>query len=291
MYNAMHSAIGMAAKESADKSAKSGKGHRKRWIALIVVLVILGVLAYLYEMYGSLPTMLISVLSSGKQLNSTTMEGAMLQKLNATKTLAASYSGQITFNSDPSANFSFTKYYGDIRVAFSASGIPAFGNVSAIFVTSNTSAHGTLCIKTSSASIFDMFNSSNVTDGYKCMQTYNTSAREQLFRVADIFVNLSSLSYATLKSYGISFYNGQPCYSASGSGSIEVNSTLVGGSSSTQTPVNAEFSTCLSAQYSIPLYISANLTAANGSSIRVRLNESSMSQTTTASEATALPGS
>jgi len=281
----------MATEEAADKNTKKGKGRKKGLIGLVIIVIILGALVYLYETYGNLPTALLSIVSSGKQLNATTLKGVLLQKINSTKTFVVNYTGQIIIRKDPAVSFSFAKYYNSTRVSFSVTDLLQFGNVSAIFISRNISTHGTLCIKASSSSILDLINSSNVTNGYKCVQTDNSSVQAQLMRIADVFVNVSSLSNIAIKSYGIQLYNGQPCYSVSGSGSIEVNSTLVDGDSAAQTPVNVGFSACFSAQYNIPLYISANLTASNGSNIIINLNESSMSQATTAGQVTAPPGS
>jgi len=274
----------MATEEAADKNTKKGKGHKKGLISLVILVVILGAAVYLYETYGSLPTQLLSIVSSGKQLNATELKGLLLQKIDSMNNFAVNYTGQIIINKDPAVSVSFAKYYNNTRVWLSVGDLMQFGNLSAIFTSKNTSQYGLLCLKASYLPIFNLINSSNMTNGYKCVQTYNSSAQAQLSRIADIFVNVSSMSNVATRSYGVQLYNGQPCYSVSGSAMIEVNSTLVDVNSSTQTPVNVDFSACFSAQYNIPLTVSANLTAANGSSIRITLNESSLSQTTTASQ-------
>ena len=254
-----------------------------------MLLIVFGVLAYLYETYGSLPSALASTVSSGKQLNSTVLEGALLQKVTSSKTFAVNYTGQIIITKDPPISFSFSKYYNDTKVALSIYDLPPFGNVSVVLISKNLSSRGTLCIKADPNSVFNKIESNNVTNGYKCIQTYNGSAQAQLFNIANTFINVSSLSGITTTSYGVRFYNLQPCYYVSGTGTMSVNSTLVDGTSSAQTPVNVNFNTCVSAQYNIPLYVSANLTAANGSNIRIMLNASSISQATSPDQVNSIP--
>ena len=218
-----------------------------------------------------------------------------MQKINSTKTFAVNYAGQIIITKDPPISFSFIKYYNVTKVTLSINDLPPFGNLSVIFLSKNlvlndpSADGGTLCIKADPHSIFSNIQSSNVTNGYKCIQTYNSSAKAQLFNIANTFVNVSSLSGITTTSYGIRFYNLQPCYYVSGTGTMKVNSTLVDVNSSAQTPVSANFATCVSAQYDVPLYVSVNLTAANGSSISILLNESSISHAANQSQVNSLP--
>ena len=73
----------MATNEVFDKGAKQGKGHKKLWIALAVLLVLGISLLYLYETYGSLPSSIAPVLSSGKQLNSTVLQNIVFQKVRS----------------------------------------------------------------------------------------------------------------------------------------------------------------------------------------------------------------
>ncbi len=278
------------AKDNESKNAKKGKGHKVLLASLAVLLMLAVIIAYLYETYGSLPGAVVSTVSSGKQLNSTVLEGTLTQKINAAKTFAVNYTGQIVIKKDPPISFSFTKYYNDTKMALSIKDLQPFGNLSVVMISKNMSSmQGTLCIKADPNSVFDTIESNNVTNGYKCVQTYNGSAWSQLLGIANVFINVSSLSGITMSSYGVKLYDGQPCFSVSGTGSMLVNSTLVDGNSATQTPVNVNFNTCLSAQYNIPLYVYANLTAANGSSILISLNASSVSQATSQAQINSLP--
>ena len=271
------------------KSAKKGGSHTKLLLSLAAVVIVLGILVYLYETYSGLPSALASTLSSGKQLNSTVLTGVILQKVNTANTFAVNYTGQIIIKRDPPISFSFAKYYNDTKVALSIENVPPFGNLSVVLLSKNASTQGTLCIKADPNSVFNQIRSGNVTNGYRCIQTYNGSAQVQFLNIANTFVNVSSLSGITTTKYGVKLYNGQPCYAVSGTGMISVNSTLIGSNSSAQTPANVNFNICLSAQYNIPLYVSANLTTANGGSMQISLNASSISQATSLSQVKSLP--
>jgi len=279
----------MAAKVTSNKSAKQRNGHGKLWISLAVVVILGILLLYLYETYGSIPSSIAPVLSSGKQLNSSALESIVLQKVSVANTFAVYYTGEITIKKDPPISFSYAKYYNDTKITLSMQNVQPIGNVSAVLLSKKFSPNGTLCIKADRNSVFDIINSSNMTDGYRCVQTHDSSTREELLSIANNFVNLSSLSNIAMKSYSLTLYDGQPCYSVSGSGTIMVNSTLVDVNSSVQTPVNLQFSACFSAQYNIPLTLSANMTASNGSSIKISLNESSTDQATNAGQVDSLP--
>jgi len=279
----------MATDATSDKSVKQGKGHKKLWIALAAVVVFGLFLLDLFETYGNLPRSIVPVLSSGKLLNSTVLQNIIFQKIDSSNTFSANYLGQIIIRRDPPISFSYSKYYEDNRITFSIGGIPPFGNLSVISISRNLSSDGTLCIKSDPDSVFGAISGSEMVDGYRCTATHNSPMWTQLLNIANLFVNVSSMSNIATKSYSITLYDGQPCYSVSGSGIIKVNSTLVDVNSSAQTPVNINFNACFSAQYNIPLTFSANLTAANGSSIQILLNETSINQNTTAHQVDSLP--
>ncbi len=277
----------MAARSAGKGSA--GQGSRKALIAVVAAAALIGIAAYAYVLYGSLPAALASTLSSGRQPNSTALQGMLLQKIDSAKTFSVGYSGQITINRDPPIGFSFAKYYNDTRISFFFEDMPTFGNLSAVVISRNFGENGTLCIRADPGSALAIRNGSSAGNGYSCLQTGSSGAGAQLFGIADRLVNVSSLSGISTHSYGVTLYGGQPCYSVSGSGTIMVNSTLVDVKSSAQAPVSVGFSACFSAQYNIPLTIDANLTAGNGSSIRILLNESTIGEAASAEEVDALP--
>ena len=279
----------MAAKEAKDSGAVRGKSHKGRWIGLAILFVIIVAGAYFYETYGGLVSSLITVLSAGKQINSSTLQSVMFQKIDALKAFSTNYTGTIVINQDPAMGFSYAKYYNDTRVTFYAYNLSRLGNVSAVFVTKNTSAYGTLCIKASPGSPFNITSGGNITNGYRCVQTQSRSVQAQLLGMARVFIDLSSLGNVVPKSYSLSSYNGQPCYSVSGTGTVNVNSTLLNASAAGYTPVNVSFSACFSGQYNIPLYVHASMISKRGGSMIVSLNETSISQATTAAQVTAPP--
>ena len=279
----------MAKAEEADgqKQKEAGKGHKKLKIFLIALVVLFGVLFALYEMYGSLPSSVLSAVNSGKPLNATVLEGIVLQKVNASPMFSANYTGNITINngSDPSFHFSFLKYYNATRYTFSVTGLyhlQSSKNVSILYITnSSNSMQNTLCAEGVPVSI------GTVAGSYTCFKTYNNWTQEA--GIANLFVNVSSINNVATTSYGVSLYNGQPCYSVSGTGTIGVNGALFGASSSGEIPMGLTFSACLSAQYNIPLYISAYMTGANGRSVSINLNESAIGMATNSNQVMGLP--
>lgn len=279
-----------------DKEDNKGKkSHKGRWIGLAVAIIIIVGIIYLYETYGTIPSTLISTLSTGKQLNSSTLESVMFQKIATSNTFAVNYTGQITIKKDPAISFSFAKYYNSTKITFSVADSPIFQNASGVFVSKNVSSnglmspYGTLCFKASPGSVLNLINGSNVTNGYRCVQTSDPEVQAQAERITNAFVNISSLNNAAPKSYGVKLYNGQPCYYVAGNGTIYVNSSLVDINTGIQTPVNINFNACFSAQYGIPVTVWANMSASNGSSITISLNESSINQNTTSDQVNSLP--
>ena len=72
--------------EKDDKKQSVGKRGRKKIAILVAAIIILGIIAVLYEMYGSLPASLLSAVNSGKPLNSTVISSIMFQKIASTQT-------------------------------------------------------------------------------------------------------------------------------------------------------------------------------------------------------------
>jgi hypothetical protein len=184
------------------------------------------------------------------------------------------YTSNVLHGGSYAANATFT--------VTSAVATPAAGNVSIVYITnSRNSMQDTLCTEGVSVSI-------GTTQGnYTCFKTYGNSSQEAA--IANLFVNLSSLNNIATTSYGVSLYNLQPCYSVSGTGTIDVNSELLGSSSPGETPMRLTFDACLSAQYNIPLRIHARMVGANGASIVINLDESAIGTTTNNNQVTGLP--
>ena len=274
------------------KQKKKGKGHKRLKIAAVAIIIILGALLVLYEMYGSLPSSILSAVSSGKQLNATTLQGIIFQKVNAAPMFSVNYTGNITIKSDPPFSVSFIKYYNETwysfisyNFTFPTHNLTVFNSSSTSIIllipNSSNNAYGTLCVGGIPVGIGTSFG------GYRCFQTYGNETQEAA--IANLFFNVSSLSNVTTTSYGLSQYNGQPCYLISGIGTIDVNGELLGGNFSAETPMSLDFRACLSAQYDIPLNIQANMNAANGASIYIDVSESALGTTTNGNEVTVSP--
>ena len=274
------------------KQKKKGKGHKRLKIAAVTIIIILGALLVLYEMYGSLPSSILSAVSSGKQLNATTLQGIIFQKVNAAPMFSVNYTGNITIKSDPPFSVSFIKYYNETWYSFIAHNftfpthnLTVFNSSSTSIIllipNSNNNAYGTLCVGGIPVRIGTSFG------GYKCFQTYGNGTQEAA--IANLFFNVSSLSNMAITSYGLNMDNGQPCYLISGTGTIDVNSELLGSNSSAYTPMNLNFKACLSAQYNIPIQIVATMTAANGANVTIDVSESALGTTTNSNEVTVSP--
>ncbi len=245
------------------------KGHPIFKVVGIIVLIMAILLVYLYVQFGNLALSLASTLSSGQQPNSTTLQSVMFEKVNAMPNATANYSGTITIKHDPPFQFSFTKSGNHVRYSLTAQNLTGFGTVMILFIGSgplgSAGMNGTMCLNdygyggfSDSPAMEAVRSFGRWESPYYCLNTDgNTSIIDGFLNA---FVNLTSLSNITIKSYGLDF--GRGCYSISGSGNIEVNSSMVGAfGSDAYTPATLNFTACLSGQNNLPVSISANLTA------------------------------
>lgn len=256
-----------------------GKG---KIIGLVIILIIAAGLYYLYTSYGSIPSSLLSVVASGKQVNSTVLTNLVLQKVNSQPMVSMNYTGSITVTNDPPFSVSFLKYYNDTRTTYSFNGLPIVGTAQVTVISLNNGATGYVCVNSQNSQLFSAY-------GSECVPStsYNYTS---LYGALGKIVKLSSLSNVGLSGYGLSSYNGQPCLSVSGKGTIDINSTIANVvSSSGYVPSNLSFSTCFSNQYNIPLTLSALMSVQGGASINVTLQQQSIGFSTSESEVTSLP--
>ena len=274
--------------EGAEEEASNN--HTKLKIFLIIVALFVGLMYYLYETYGSLATVFYDYISSGGSINQTRMVGLLFQKIDSMPKLAIGYSGRITIRNDPPFNFSYMRYYNYYRTSVSLSDLPPFGNVNLVLFSKNDTQYGTLCMS-GDQQIMDTISIGSVSNGYKCFQVYGNQT--QLNMTSNLFINLTSLSNTSIKSYGVTIFNGQPCYFISGIGWVEVNSTVVGANlspnSTEYVPAYVAFKIYLSAEYNIPVEVSANLTTSNGSQVYIILNQTSFNQAANESQVTSVP--
>lgn len=253
------------------------RGHAGRKIAAVIVLAIILGMAYLYVTYGSLPAAVLS----GKQLTASGIESVMFKKLNSTGMFNLTYAGSVAINgTDPGVWISYVKYYNNTRATFSFTGMPSVGNVTVVAISLDNGTSGYSCIK--------QWNSSASSQNPYLCSPANGVTNSRLAAALDRLVNASSLSNVQVKSYGLSSWDLQPCYSMSGTGSIMVNGALVRAQG--YLPSNFSFTACVSAQYDVPLTLQGTMHISGGSSINVSIEEQALNFTTTSSEATYLPG-
>ena len=229
------------------KEKRRGKGR----VALIVVLIVVLVGAYLFLTYGSLPEAVLTA----KQLNSSTMISIMTQKINSASDVNLSYTGSIIVNgSDPELTFYYYKYDGHINSHLEIQHLSAVGNVSASVVWNNYSRSEVSCV---------IYNYTNPNSTQVCKNSdYPYSVYSQI--LGTLF-NVSSVSNVHTTSYGLQSVSGQPCYDVKGSGSVDVNGTIVNRPGNIPSTFN--FNTCLSAQYDVPLSVNVSVKLKTGGTI------------------------
>ncbi len=238
-----------AAKRSVEQ--KKEKRHGKGMIALAAILVIVLAGAHLFVTYGSLPEAVLTA----KQLNSSTMVSIMTQKINSASNVNLSYTGSIIINSsDPELTFYYYKYDGHVNSDLRIQNLATVGNVSASIIWDNNSASEISCA---------LYNYTNPNSIQVCGNSnYPYGVYSQI--LGTLF-NVSSVDNVQTTSYGLQSFNGQPCYDVKGSGSVDVNGTLV--NRTEYIPSTFNFNTCLSAQYDVPLSVNVSVKPNTGGTI------------------------
>lgn len=263
--------------KTAPVNAANPKHRNRKKIAAVVVLIILLGLLYLYLTYGSIP----SAILSGSQLNSLGMEALVVHALYSNNMVGLSYSGNVTVNNnDPYIQIGFSKYYNDTRTSLSLTQFPAIKNESVIVIAINNDTTGYACQK-----LWNSYGTQNNT--YTCSVANNGQTSGVVATALGRIVDLSSLSDLQTHSYGIGFWNLQPCYTVSGTGSIMVNGTMF--NQTGYIPSSLNFTACVSAQYDIPLTLKGTIIPGNNESVHFEILENSMNFTTTQAQVTALP--
>ncbi len=265
----------------ADGAPSAPKQQKKRypikWIALAIIIL---AIVYIYFEFAGLPLAVLSAQQSGQQLNSTTLQGIMFQKVNSMPAATANYSGSINIKNDPPFNFSFSKYGNHTRISFSVQNLTGFGTVMMLYIGNGplgSQMNGTVCLNSwggqsgydsahgnywggfADSMVMDEIRSTGKWENpYYCLNTNGNGTIINGF--LNSFINLTSLSNITTNGYGFNFAKG--CYVVSGRGNIEVNSTIVGAfGADPYTPATLNFSACLSGSNNLPVSFNANLTA------------------------------
>ncbi len=259
--------------QKAAKAKKHGKGVRIAAV-LLIILILAGTYAYLT--YGSLP----SAILTAKQLNYSAIRAIVLQKEASTPMMSVSYIGSIVVNdTDPYIQVSFLKYYNSSRTTFNFTYLPVVGNVSEVVISLNNGTSGYSCIKSWNSS-------ASANSNYTCTALNSVSYSDFESALGGL-VNVSSIGNISTNSYGINIYNGQPCYSVLGSGSVMVNGAIVGRTGFV--PSSFTFNACVSAQYDIPVTLGGTLSVGNSRFVHVSIFQSGVNFTTDYGQVASLP--
>ncbi len=258
---------------------KGGSGKKKSKIRLVikilVLIAVIAALAYLYDMYGTLPVSVLSIAASGKPLNFQALSSVITQKLHS-EDVGAKYTGSITVGSDPAFNLTFVDYYGIYYYGISATSLPGFGAPQLALVQGSNSSYmfcelgsGEIARSLANSGLSETPGELNGTE-VLCFQPTVSNATESL-KFLNEFINLGGFQNVNTQSLGLGSYNGLPCYTYSGTGSAEINSTIVGSTGQYYIPATMKFNTCFSSQYLIPLSLNATFTAQNGATVNASI--------------------
>ncbi len=268
----------LAGKRRLGGEIKPHGGHKKLKIAGAIIVMLVAASAYLYAMYGSLPTALLTA----KQINQSVIEGAILQKINATPMLDLTYSGSVVINNtDPLVSINFVKYHNDSRLTLNYTEFPVLGNLSVVTISLGNGTTMYNCLKA--------WNGSGGTGNQYACTRLGAAASSAYTGALDRLINVSGISGVDVHSYGISAFDGQPCYSVNATGAVPINNTLFGqpGWGDAQFVVNA----CISAQYDLPLTASAAFTdAAAHGRVYLNMSETGLYTVSSQGDVAALPG-
>ena len=132
------------------QTVQKKKGHKGRYVALIILLVIIGVGYELYSLYGALPAAIASSALSGKQISAQNLTATVLQRVYSSNTFQSDYSGSITLNGhDPDVNVNFTKQGNEIKVVYGLENISFIGTGNITVVTGiSDSSLDQICVPT-----------------------------------------------------------------------------------------------------------------------------------------------
>ncbi len=244
------------------------KRHVGRYIGLgiLAIVIIGGVYFYYAFLSGGIATV---AFQAGQ--NPSTLGPAILQKINSNPELTLSYVGSINFTSDPPFHLSFMKYHNDTRVTLTLNDFPHIGNFSAVGISINNGTTVYVCYQSDK-------------QGYRCYRSKGSPT--------DILKNLSNQfgasnlgnSNVSIKSISPSYYNGMPCFQISGGGKIYGSSEFFNNSAI------LSFNGCFSSKLYVPLQANATLAPSNGGHIYITLQATNVSQSSTDSKVTSLPG-
>ena len=249
-----------------DANVRKKRRGSVKWVALTLFALIIIAGTYLFFMYGSLPYAVITA----KNLNSSTLISIMAQKVNSAAVANISYSGSIVINNtDPQFSFLYSKNGSQSWSDLKLMDVPNIEALEATTYLNKTSGNGRGCV------IYNFDNQNGTSTSICKNSSYPYSAYTT---VLGYLVNLTSLGNISTGHYGVSSFDGQPCYLVSGAGTVMVNEVLF--NQTGYAPGLFFFNTCLSARYDVPLYATISVLMDNeenaGSSIYFNMTNSGM---------------
>ena len=249
-----------------DANVRKKRRGSVKWVALTLFALIIIAGAYLFFMYGSLPYAVITA----KNLNSSTLISIMAQKVNSAAVANISYSGSIVINNtDPQFSFLYSKNGSQSWSDLKLMDVPNIEALEATTYLNKTSGNGRGCV------IYNFDNQNGTSTSICKNSSYPYSAYTT---VLGYLFNLTSIGDIGTGHYGVSSFDGQPCYLVSGAGTVMVNEVLF--NQTGYAPGLFFFNTCLSARYDVPLYATISVLMDNeenaGSSIYFNMTNSGM---------------
>ena len=265
-----------------NNNAPARKSHMIRNAVLVVLVAILAGAAAFYYIYlsGGIANAVLAAVQNPSQLNS-----ILMQKFSQSNEMAVSYTGTIKGNvtlpsGDPHVNALFdihvVKHYNDTRFIVSING--------AGYISSNLTNLSVVAIsKNNEKSIVACYNANDT--GYICQNVTGSSLQTTLLSI----FNITKISNTNINEVKPSYADGQPCWVITGDTMLTSRSLAqVLGSNSND--VLMAFDTCLSPTFYVPLYASMTMVGLNGNSLVIFVSGLNVTQATSESNVTALPG-
>ena len=269
----------MEAKEKKAEVKGQKTGHLKRNVLLMVLaaLILGGILFYNAYLSGG-------IINAYTQLsnNPSNLQPILFQKINAAPQFKLSYLGLAYGNVNTTSlknqhisvpfTLDFSRYGNNTRFGVSVNNANSIGiaNFSAVGVSINNGTKLYACYNVNGA-------------GYGCSDTRG-SILQIAGNLSGLF-GLSGISKFNVTGVLPSLYDGMPCWSVSGNGTVYGNGVLFRGNSA-----NINFTTCLSPQYYIPLNANITILPSGTGPIIILLQEKDLEQATTQAQVTSLPG-
>jgi hypothetical protein len=258
------------------------KGHTARNIGLVIIaIVVIGGCYFYYEyLSGGIGGAVYAAITSGNPAQS--IQNSAFQKLNSTPQFTLSYQGTITENvtvnnTDPVMSFpfylSYQKYYSTSRVSASFSGLPGLANESVVLIYENITGNST---------VYACLNLGGT--GFKCTESSGDAG--QIEQNLSNYFGLSNLGNVKVGTPIPSYYNGMPCFSVQGTGTVYGRTRLLRNSGN----ASISFSACFSSNYYVPLVLNASAVSPGMSPVALHVAVTNITEASNYTAITSLPG-